>query len=190
MSLPLSKPLTKVVAISGASGAGKTTLVKHLAKRFNCPFLLFDDYVDEHTYPINMKQWRHLGADVSLIKTPALATSIAKLVRSTRSRFIFIEEPFGRERKSISTIIDYVILLDQPMALCLARIIQRNVKSPSTKIPDSLAQFLKNYEDHFKAIYITTVNQVRKNSDLIYNNISPVDILANDISQWLEIHSK
>jgi uridine kinase len=40
MSLPLSEPLTKVVAISGASGAGKTTLVKHLAKRFDCPFFV------------------------------------------------------------------------------------------------------------------------------------------------------
>lgn len=187
---PLTSPLTKVVAISGASGAGKTTLVKHLAKRFDCPFLLFDDYVDEHTYPINMKQWLHLGADLSLIKTPALTTSIAKLMSTTRSRFIFIEEPFGRERKSMSILIDYVILLDQPMALCLARIIQRHVKSPSAEIPDSLAQFLKNYEDHFKAIYINAVNQVRKNSDLAYNNIAPVHVLANDISQWLEIHSK
>jgi len=45
---------TKVIAISGASGAGKTTLVKQLAKAFNCPFLLFDDYFDKESYPYNM----------------------------------------------------------------------------------------------------------------------------------------
>ena len=33
-------PNTKVVAISGASGAGKTTIVKQLASKFDCPFLL------------------------------------------------------------------------------------------------------------------------------------------------------
>ncbi|PKG80650.1 hypothetical protein CXF85_21245 [Colwellia sp. 75C3] len=58
---------TKVVAISGVSGAGKTTIVKQLAKEFNCPFLLFDDHTDKETYPENMKAWLKSGANVSLI---------------------------------------------------------------------------------------------------------------------------
>ncbi len=47
---------TKVIAISGASGAGKTTGFKPLAKAFNCPFLLFDAYTDKESYPHNMKK--------------------------------------------------------------------------------------------------------------------------------------
>jgi uridine kinase len=43
----------KVIAVSGASGSGKTTMVKLLAQRLNCPALFFDDYADNNTYPGN-----------------------------------------------------------------------------------------------------------------------------------------
>lgn len=37
----------KVVAVSGVSSSGKTTIVKQLANEFNCPFILFDDHTDK-----------------------------------------------------------------------------------------------------------------------------------------------
>ena len=85
---------TKVVAISGTSGAGKTTIVKQLANEFDCPFLLFDDYIDESTYPQNMNNWLKNGANVSLIKTPRFVTSLENLISKSSSRYIFIEVPF------------------------------------------------------------------------------------------------
>ncbi|GHE90227.1 deoxynucleoside kinase [Thalassotalea profundi] len=56
-----------VIAISGVSGSGKTTIVKRLASKFDCPFLLFDDHIDENTYPVNMEAWLKNGANQSLI---------------------------------------------------------------------------------------------------------------------------
>jgi len=177
---------TKVVAISGVSGAGKTTIVKQLAIKFNCPFLLFDDHTDKNTYPQNMKLWLKSGANVSLIKTPKFVSALEGIISKSNSPFIFIEEPFGKERDSISSLIDYVVLLDHPMELCLARIIKRHTENPNSNSIGSIANYLNKYEDHFRQIYITAANQVRNNSDLIINEVVSIQDVSNYISNWLK----
>ena len=177
---------TKVVAVSGVSGSGKTTIVKQLANEFDCPFLLFDDHTDKSTYPQNMKNWLKNGANVSLIKTPEFVTSLENLIKKSSSRFIFIEEPFGKERDSMSPLIDYVVLLDQPMELCLARIIRRHTENPSKDSITSISNYLNKYVDYFREIYVDAANQVRRNSDLIFQDVVSIKDTTNYISNWLK----
>ena len=176
----------KVVAVSGASGAGKTTIVKELANEFDCPFLLFDAHTDKSTYPQNMKNWLKNGANVSLIKTPKFVTSLESLISKNDSRFIFIEEPFGKERDSMSSLIDYVVLLDQPLELCLARIIKRHTEQPNSDSICSISNYLDKYEDHFREIYISAVKQVRNKSDLIFNEVVSIKDTTDYIANWLK----
>jgi len=175
----------KVVAISGASGCGKTSTVRQLANDFGCPSLYFDDYVNSSSYPQDMKKWNEMGADVSEIKTPEMVNSLRKLMAGNHS-YIFVEDPFGRERSCMSSLIDYVVLLDQPMDICLTRVVRRNIEHCLNDSHSSILKYLDNYEAHFRDIYIKTVNQVRKNCDLIIQEVYPVSKTADLISTWLK----
>jgi uridine kinase len=181
---------TKVVAISGVSGAGKTTIVKQLADEFTCPFLLFDDHTDKDSYPDNMNDWFKNGAKVSLIKTPRFVSALNSLLSKNNSRYIFIEEPFGKERNVMSSLIDYVILLDQPLELCLSRIIKRHIDHPQPDSLDSIASYLNKYDDHLREIYISAANQVRNNCDLIIEHVLSIKNTSDIISNWLKSDTK
>lgn len=179
----------KVVAVSGASGCGKTSTVRQLSSDFDCPFLYFDDYVHKFSYPQDMKKWHENGADVSEINTPDMIIKLRQLIEGNHS-YIFVEEPFGRERSCISSLIDYVVLLDQPMDICLSRVVRRNIAHCSNDSHSSVLEYLGNYEEHFRDIYIETVNQVRKNCDLIIKEIYPVSVNADIVSKWLKSKAK
>ncbi len=181
---------TKVVAISGASGAGKTSVVKQLSAAFNCPTLFFDDHTQNNTYPKEMKTWLENGANVSDIKTPKLVESLRKLKSQSNSKYIFVEEPFGKQRDSISSLVDYVVLLDLPLEICLARIIKRNIANyinQSDRSIDSISSYLDKYEDHLRDVYFEAVDQVRQNCDFLITKVSSIEVTAKSISNWLKV---
>ena len=181
-----------VVAISGISGAGKTSAVKLLAKQFDCPYLLFDDHTEPQTYPQDMKRWLNNGANVSLIQTPKFVRALQTLRATNNNHYIFIEEPFGRERDAMSLLIDYVVLLDQPLELCLSRIIKRhtdNITGNNSTSLRSIDSFLDKYHDHFRDIYIKTAIKVSRNCDLIIRGNVSIKDTNNTIINWLKNQS-
>ncbi|MFT5756719.1 MAG: uridine kinase [Alteromonadaceae bacterium] len=182
----MNKP--QVIAISGASGCGKTTLIKQLATELNCSSLFFDDYVDEDTYPQDMKKWLADGANASLIKTPRFTDALKQLKRTVKSPYIFIEEPFGKEREVMSTLIDKVILLDLPLEICLARLVKRNISLNAEKSLKLIPTYLAKYEDYFRDIYLESVAQVRRNSDLVIEDVDSIGVISNYIREWLHRH--
>ena len=175
----------KIIAISGASGSGKTTIVKQLANTFNCPHLHFDDYIEEYTYPKDMKKWLNDGVNLSLIKTPEFVTAIQARLEQQKSDFIFIEEPFGKEREPMRALINYVVLLDQPLEICLARVVNRNIDNPLVDSLTLLPKYLMNYQDHYRDCYIEAANQVRNNCDLVIKDSLSVEAMTYLISHRL-----
>ncbi|RZQ52704.1 hypothetical protein C1E23_13010 [Pseudoalteromonas phenolica] len=180
---------TRVIALCGVSGAGKTSVIKCLAEAFNSPILLFDDFVEPNTYPLDMKAWLQGGANISQIQSPRFTKALSELKVHSDSQMIFIEEPFGRERAEIAHLIDHVIMLDMPMEVCLSRVIQRHLKY-SNDATKNLTNYLRKYDDHLRAVYIAAANQVRQSSDLIITNVDTIASIQSTISDWLHDNCK
>lgn len=192
----------KIIAISGASGSGKSALIKELAALLGCGSLHFDDFIDEGTYPADMAFWLAQGADVNLIQTPrfteALQQAKADAAQSADGpSYLLLEEPFGRQRLAIASLIDAVVLLCPPADICLSRVIQRNLaacaalkQSAATeanfnKTLMQIANYLRRYDDYLALIYQATVAQVARNCDLQINDIAPINQIAARVLQWL-----
>lgn len=175
----------KVVAISGISGSGKTSLVKELSSSLSCPALYFDNFVDECSYPKDMKQWVLNGANAEDIKTPRIHEALLDLIASTKSEYIFVEEPFGRCRAPISDLIDKVVLLDMPLEICLARVISRSIAQSEGDSTRNINQYLLKYDEFLRDAYIKTNLQARGTSDLIIDSVYSVHVLANIVINWL-----
>jgi len=180
----------KIVAISGASGCGKTSTIKKLSQKFNCPYLLFDDHTEKDTYPTEMKTWFDKGADVNAIKTPKFTKALNQLKIENAHQYVFIEEPFGRERECLTLLIDYVVLLDTPLEICLTRIIRRNINNASKDSYRFITPYLVRYEDHLRDIYQECVNQVRINNDLVIAERHSSELTSKLIGDWLEAGAK
>ncbi|MBU1437618.1 MAG: hypothetical protein KJ930_16950 [Gammaproteobacteria bacterium] len=180
-----------VVAISGASGCGKSAVIEHLATLLDCDYLRFDDYIDADSYPKQMRSWLDAGADPAAIQSPRLEAALLKTIAEAKHsseapKFLLLEEPFGRQRPQLSALIDTVVLLQVPLALCLSRVIQRNLAQDSAQSVLQIKHYLQRYDEYLHQAYQSTVAQVAGNCDLIVSDLQPSQRIAEDIAQWLQ----
>lgn len=191
-----------VIVISGAAGAGKTTLVRKVADLLDDAAVLhFDDYKSVANYPklSEMSQWIAEGNDLDAWEMPQLlddlkalragkAVSLPDKSEVKPAKFIVLEEPSGRERKGLRELIDFVVLLDIPLELALARKVVEELSACLVNVPpDQLAQAIQNgiyYFSHYplaRAYYLTCIERVRQDCDLVLDGTRPTDELAQEI---------
>ena len=197
-----------VIAVSSVSGGGKTTLVRNAARELGAVALFFDDYAEhEDPYPPDLQQWVQSGVDVNALRTPQFAEDVASLragrsIRLPPSRnsggdtlgrqsgsvvdpsgFIIIEEPTGGCRDEMAPHIDFVVVIDTPLEIALARRLLRDTASLPTRGPlrhfsswlnarrhlNHTREFLKNYVQGTRVVYQRIAAQAIANCDLVLN---------------------
>lgn len=189
-----------VIAIAGPSGAGKSTAVSNLVARLgDAAALYFDDYEATSTYP-DMAQWLADEADPNQFQTPQLSADLRTLRAGAAialpqagrvvepARVIVLEEPFGRERTEIADLIDFVICLDLPLGIALARKLQRMLGFfLAEQTPDAFAKhlqfFLPWYIESGHDLYLAVQQRVLRQCDLIADGRLPPDALADTIAE-------
>jgi hypothetical protein len=197
-----SSHLCFVIAVGGASGAGKSTAVRNLVARLgDAVALYFDDYETSSIYP-DLNQWLAQGADPNQFQTPQLSADLRALRAGTAitlphnghvvhpARVIVLEEPFGRERTEVADLIDVVVCIDLPLAIALARKLMRMQGFfLADQTADAFIQhvnfFLPWYIESGYELYRIVQQRVLQDCDIIADGMLPPDMLADSIAAAL-----
>lgn len=190
-----------VIAISGISGAGKTALVKKTAQLLgDAATIHFDDYQPVAQYPSDMVRWIDEGKDLDAWVIPQLLADLQGL-RNGRpivhpisgqtvqpAKYIVLEEPSGRARKGLRELVDYVVFIDIPFDIALARkVVAYFAYCAKETAQDELRQVVQVGVDYYakyslsREYYLTLIESVRQDYDLILDGLHPTDDLAQMI---------
>jgi uridine kinase len=184
-----------VVAVSGISGAGKTSLVSKLSARLgNAPSLFFDEYPKVGP---GIGPWLTSGSDPGDWQTPELAVHLKDLragnpINQLHDRgilsspdFLVIEEPFGRSRPELAAYIDYSLFIDVPLEVALARRILRDMSTiwrdcDRGQFEAEIAKYTNYYIAEGRLLYARLQELGLESCDVALDGFKSVDELANE----------
>ena len=182
-----------VIAITGASGSGQTTLVEKVSERLGdaVPFF-FDDYAPVSSYPRDIAKWLQDGADPDVWQTPQMVADLDSLRRGRAvmnprtgkpiepATHIVMEEPFGRVRRPMAGLIDFVACIDLPLEVALARRllrIARYAPDPSSVV-EFMNRWLPEYIRSVRHLYATVNALAMAQCELVLDGLRDPDELA------------
>jgi len=192
-----------VIAVSSISGGGKSTVVHKLVELLdNSVALFFDDYETPDTYPKNPAVLLDRGADFNVIKSPLLAQHLYALKSGQPvihpktgkavppAKHIIFEGPLGRAQHETGQYIDFLVFIDTPLEVGLARRLSRGISGKEcekmsredlTKQLKSIDWLAENYLAWMRRSYLVQLDTVKPASDLILNWEQSPDDLAKAI---------
>lgn len=192
-----------VTAVSGVSGAGKSSLIERTAALLGdgAATLYFDDYAAVSSYPGDLRAWMEEGADVDLWKTPRFSQDVVRL-RAGESielpgsgrivkpaRWLLIEEPFAKLRREMAGLIDFAVLIDVPGDVLLARRLLRRMREERHLFGDDLLARLESDLDHHvatgHALDILAASMLRESADILLDGRKDVETLARELAGTL-----
>jgi len=167
---------TKIIAISGTSGGGKTTTSAELQKRTPNSIKLSiedGDYI-KNSGITDLGKWEEDGWDVSLWNLQSLADDIEILLQKNYD-YIFFDYPFGYMQKQISGFISLSVYIDTPLDVALARRTLRDCKDKSSDaILGRMNWYLKN-----RHLFVLSNNFQKSDAELVIDGCLSTDAICD-----------
>jgi len=193
------KTETVVIAIAGASGSGKSTLVRALAERIeNTETMYFDDY---------RQNYGNLTKDLQNLRRGNHITYPEDDRQINAGKVIILEEPTGRSREGMSDEIDFMVYINLPLEVSLARVLLRSIKQSEdkdinafyetigpqfepkfteekpTKLMHILVWQLEMYLKQHRQEYLVDHETNLKDADLVVDGLKSVNQLIMEITE-------
>ncbi len=167
--------MARVIAVAGAPGAGKSSLVRALAAALpGASVVHFDHYERMTTQPIeDVRRWMAAGADIDKLPLPGLAEALGELKGGrmvidpvTRApiapaELILFETQFGRRHSESGKYIDFLAWIDLPLDLALARKV-RQMASGAGSGDTGFAPWLEGYMGNYLDVVGALLRQQRE----------------------------
>lgn len=201
---PASPATCCVIAVAAPIGGGKSALVQGLATALGgAASLHFDDYeLATRQSPEQLGRWIAAGADFNSLQAPGFAAALHALRRGETiagratdkpirpTRFLVLEMPLGRAYAETAELIDFLVWVDTPLDLALARNLRSLTVAALTENADPqgflrwLDAYLGQYVDQVRLILELQKTRVAPAADLVLDGTrTQAELIANAASR-------
>jgi uridine kinase len=193
-----------VIAVAAPVGGGKSTLVKALASRLEgAAAIHFDHYERITEQPIEeIRRWMQDGADVDEMVIPRLADDLQALKLGgsvvdpqtgkaiTARKYVLFETQFGRQHAATGRHIDFLVWVDTPLDVALARKIRQFAGELDVRNQEEFCAFapwLRTYLDNYIAVVGALLriqrDTVGEHADLVVDGELDADALLAQVTE-------
>lgn len=178
-----------IIGFSGISGAGKSTLVRELGKRLQTTALYWDDFDPISQAPLDYVKWfetsrnyeewvyDELAHTLKQLKAGQTITCPATKQLLLPTKYILFDAPLGYCHKATGTLIDFLVCIDTPLDIALARRLLRDYqKNPHH---ENMMQELQLYLTLSRPLFILTPKE--KQCDLLLDGSLSLDALCQNV---------
>jgi uridine kinase len=187
-----------VLGISGVPGAGKTTLIGQLLRRYSRSHAVYYDHYQTITQmgAAQIRDWFERGGDPNEFDLSALVGELRRRMQvrpgERRHSLLLFETPFGRLHRATGAFIDVLVWVDTPLDAALSRALLASINDAQRNgAPDAASEFLAwqrqyltNYE-LVRGMYLAQRNMIVPTADLVLDGSLPVDISSDAITEKL-----
>ena len=192
-----------VIGISSVSGGGKTAVAKKLTELLqDAVMLCFDDYDGTTIHPEDLQAWLTSGADYDAWKTPGLTSDLLSLTTGNSitspvdgsnipaAKYIVFDAPLGRAHSDTGKFIDFMVFIDTPLDIAMARRLLRDIASDTEQGAENSVEclngHLSSYLNGGRLLFLALENQIKGNCEIVLDGRLMVDDLAETICLRLQ----